>query len=114
MDFDAIAGAGCVSFGSAYLKSRSSDSFTAALKDFIAPTPTGLNNCGSLKIVKTKKHAEATPTTQPHAGVVFTVTGTGFPAGGTQYTTDATARSASPASSPATTGSPRPFPRGTP
>ena len=29
---------GCTSFGSAYLKSRSSDSFTAALKDFIAPT----------------------------------------------------------------------------
>jgi len=89
IDFDAIAGSGCVSFGSAYLKSRSSDSFTAALKDFIAPTETGLNNCGTLKIVKTKKHAEATPTTQPHAGVVFTVTGTGFPAAGTQYTTDA-------------------------
>ncbi|MEV1131484.1 prealbumin-like fold domain-containing protein [Agromyces sp. NPDC049794] len=89
IDFGAIAGSGCVSFGSAYLKSRSSDSFTAALKDFIAPTETGLNNCGVLKIVKTKKHAEATPTTQPHAGVVFTVTGTGFPAGGTQYSTDA-------------------------
>jgi len=88
IDFSAIAGSGCVSFGSAYLKSRSSDSFSAALKDFIAPVETGLNNCGSLKIVKTKKHAEATPTTQPHAGVVFTVTGTGFPAGGTQYTTD--------------------------
>jgi hypothetical protein len=89
IDFSAIAGSGCVSFGSAYLKSRSSDSFSAALKDFIAPTETGLNNCGVLKIVKTKKHAEATPTTQPHAGVVFTVTGTGFPAAGTQYTTDA-------------------------
>jgi hypothetical protein len=37
VDFDAIAGTGCAAFGSAYLKSRSSDSFTAALKDFIAP-----------------------------------------------------------------------------
>ena len=88
IDFSAIAGSGCVSFGSAYLKSRSSDSFTAALKDFIAPTETGLNNCGALKIVKTKKHAEATPTTQPHSGVVFTVTGAGFPQAGTTYTTD--------------------------
>ena len=28
---------GCLTFGSAYLKSRSSDSFTAALKDFVPP-----------------------------------------------------------------------------
>ena len=87
VDFSAIVGNDCVSFGSAYLKSRSSDSFTAALKDFIAPTETGLNNCGALKIVKTKKHAEATPTTQPHAGVVFGVTGGDLPAG-TTVTTD--------------------------
>ena len=32
----------CSSFGSAYLKSRSSDSFSAALKDFIAPTNVNL------------------------------------------------------------------------
>jgi hypothetical protein len=42
----------CVSFGSAYLKSRSSDSFTAALKDFIAPVPTDISNCGGLTIEK--------------------------------------------------------------
>jgi hypothetical protein len=78
----------CGTFGSAYLKSRSSDSFTAALKDFIAPTETGLNNCGALKIVKTKKHAESVPSTQPHAGVVFGVTGGTLPAG-TTVTTDA-------------------------
>jgi len=35
----------CTSFGSAYLKSRSSDSFTAALKDFIAPIPVDISNC---------------------------------------------------------------------
>jgi hypothetical protein len=43
----------CESFGSAYLKSRSSDSFTAAMKDFIAPRPVNLTNCGSIEITKT-------------------------------------------------------------
>ncbi len=42
----------CDSFGSAYLKSRSSDSFTAALKDFIAPIPVNISNCGSVQIEK--------------------------------------------------------------
>ena len=44
---------GCQSFGSAYLKSRSSDSFTAALKDFIAPIPVSITNCGKVNITKT-------------------------------------------------------------
>ena len=35
----------CQSFGKAYLKSRSSDSFTAAVKDFIAPINVNINNC---------------------------------------------------------------------
>jgi hypothetical protein len=35
----------CGKFGSAYLKSRSSDSFTAALKDFVPPTPVNISNC---------------------------------------------------------------------
>jgi uncharacterized surface anchored protein len=43
---------GCQTFGSAYLKSRSSDSFTAAVKDFIAPVAIDLTNCGQVKIVK--------------------------------------------------------------
>jgi hypothetical protein len=42
----------CQSFGSAYLKSRSSDSFTAALKDFIAPQPVNISNCGTVIIHK--------------------------------------------------------------
>jgi hypothetical protein len=88
VDFSALGSStGCTSFGSAYLKSRSSDSFTAALKDFIAPTPTGLNNCGALKIVKTKKDAASNPTTQPGAGVNFTVTGPSYP-NGTTVTTE--------------------------
>jgi hypothetical protein len=43
----------CESFGSAYLKSRSSSSFTAEQKDFISPAAVSLNNCGSLLIYKT-------------------------------------------------------------
>src|SRR4029453_9404175 len=85
---DVLGGTGWVGFGSAYLKSRSSDSFTAALKDFIAPTATGLNNCGALKIVKTKKHAASVPSTQPPAGVGVGVKGGAVPAG-TTVTTDA-------------------------
>jgi Prealbumin-like fold domain len=42
----------CESFGSAYLKSRSSDQFTAALKDFIAPIPVTIQNCGNIIIRK--------------------------------------------------------------
>jgi uncharacterized surface anchored protein len=42
----------CTSFGSAYLKSRSSDSFTSALKDFIAPVGVNITNCGSINIHK--------------------------------------------------------------
>jgi hypothetical protein len=42
----------CTSFGSAFVKSRSSDSFTSALKDFIAPTPVSISNCGRVVIRK--------------------------------------------------------------
>jgi uncharacterized repeat protein (TIGR01451 family) len=35
----------CVNFGQAYLKSRSSDSFTSEIKDFIAPIPVSVSNC---------------------------------------------------------------------
>ncbi|MFC5789629.1 hypothetical protein EDM22_16470 [Agromyces tardus] len=53
INFTSLLGTqGCTSFGSAYLKSRSSDSFTAALKDFIAPTPINISNCGKVIIRK--------------------------------------------------------------
>jgi hypothetical protein len=52
LDFDALTGGGCVPFGSAYLKSRSSDSFTAAVKDFIAPATLNLSTCGTITIIK--------------------------------------------------------------
>jgi hypothetical protein len=42
----------CTSFGSAMLKSRSSDSFTSQLKDFVAPVGINLTNCGQVIIRK--------------------------------------------------------------
>ena len=42
----------CESFGSAMLKSRSSDSFTSQLKDFVSPANINLQNCGQVIIRK--------------------------------------------------------------
>jgi hypothetical protein len=42
----------CASFGSAMLKSRSSDAFTSQLKDFVAPVGINLQNCGRVIIRK--------------------------------------------------------------
>jgi hypothetical protein len=66
LDFDALTGgtARCASFGSAYLKSRSSDSFTAALKDFIAPATLNLNNCATVRIRKETDPEEDPNTTE--------------------------------------------------
>jgi hypothetical protein len=58
----------CESFGSAYLKSRSSSSFTAEQKDFISPATVSLNNCGSLLIFKTDGAGNGL------AGATFTAT----------------------------------------
>ena len=66
LDFDALTGGTgqCVSFGSAYLKSRSSDSFTSALKDFIAPEALDLDNCATVIIRKQTDPDEDPNTTQ--------------------------------------------------
>lgn len=42
----------CEHFGSAFLKSRSSSSFSAELKDFIAPVAINISNCGNIIIRK--------------------------------------------------------------
>jgi hypothetical protein len=42
----------CTAFGSAMVRSRSSSSFTAEIKDFVAPIPVNITNCGSVKIIK--------------------------------------------------------------
>ena len=54
VSMDAIFGEGeCESFGSAYLKSRSSDSFTSALKDFVPPADVNVVSCASVEVTKT-------------------------------------------------------------
>ncbi len=64
LDFDALTGGTgtCTSFGSAYLKSRSSDSFPAALKDFIAPVATNIGNCGQV-IIRKETNPDEDPNT---------------------------------------------------
>lgn len=53
VDLDAIFPADqCNPLGFAFLKSRSSDSFTAAMKDFIAPIAVNISNCGTIVIKK--------------------------------------------------------------
>jgi Prealbumin-like fold domain len=67
---------GC-SFGSAstFLKSRSSSSFPAEVKDFVAPVSTPLfTNCGALKVTKT-----SSKTGNALAGAHFTITHNGTP-----------------------------------
>src|SRR5262245_28554196 len=43
----------CTHFGRAYVKSRSSASFSAEMKDFIAPVAINIDNCPDLEVVKT-------------------------------------------------------------
>ena len=50
----------CEAFGSTFLKSRSSSSFTAELKDFIAPIPVNISNCGTIEIHKVTENGDDT------------------------------------------------------
>ena len=59
----------CTSLGSAYLSSRSSDSFTAALKDFVPPKDISITNCGSIEVTKTDDASPANPL----SGAAFTL-----------------------------------------
>jgi hypothetical protein len=76
LDLSAIFGTTCESFGSAYLKSRSSDSFTAALKDFVPPAAVNISNCGSVQVNKTNDLGAAL------AGAGFTLYKDAAPIGG--------------------------------
>jgi len=42
----------CTAFGSAFLKSRSAASFPSEVKDFVAPQPINISNCGTVNIIK--------------------------------------------------------------
>jgi hypothetical protein len=65
LDLDFVFDEGqCESFGSAFLKSRASDSFTSQLKDFIRPVPVNITNCGSVIIRKVTDPASDPTTTR--------------------------------------------------
>jgi hypothetical protein len=49
----------CEAFGSAFVKSRSSASFTAEAKDFIAPIPVNISNCGTITIHKVTENGDS-------------------------------------------------------
>ena len=46
-------------FGSAFLKSRSSASFPAEVKDFVAPQPVNISNCGTITMHKVTENGDA-------------------------------------------------------
>jgi hypothetical protein len=102
----------CVAFGSAFLKSRSSASFPAEVKDFVAPQPVNISNCGTITVHKVTENGDAdfdyTTTgglspatftlsngeTQPYSSVVagsYSVTESAPPAGWTLKSLDCTA-----------------------
>jgi hypothetical protein len=61
----------CEAFGSAFLKSRSSASFPAEVKDFVAPQPVNISNCGTIVIKKV-----TIPSPDPtNTSFAFTLTG---------------------------------------
>jgi Prealbumin-like fold domain len=57
----------CEALGSAFLKSRASASFPAEVKDFVAPQPVNISNCGTVNIHKQDDVGA------PLAGAVFTL-----------------------------------------
>jgi uncharacterized repeat protein (TIGR01451 family) len=66
----------CFHLGSVYAKSRSSDSFTSAMKDFIAPMKIAIASCPDVTVLKTAD--QATISTGDTAGFTVTVTNTGI------------------------------------
>jgi uncharacterized surface anchored protein len=66
--------------------------FTLAQGESRALSFTNVAQLGAIKVTKTRKNASAAsgdPNSQPHAGVVFTITGGAIPAPGVTDTTDA-------------------------
>src|SRR5215216_5383543 len=49
----------CTALGSAFLKSRASASFPAEVKDFIAPQPVNISNCGTITVHKVTENGDA-------------------------------------------------------
>jgi hypothetical protein len=71
----------CTTFGSVYLRSRSSATDTDENKDFIAPEPVTISNCGVVKVHKTDDNGAL-------AGAGFTLYEDVAPIGGSKGTGD--------------------------
>jgi hypothetical protein len=89
----------CEAFGSAFVKSRSSSSFGAELKDFIAPVAVNVSNCGTITIHKVTENGDSSfgyTTTGGLSPSTFnlsnggTQTYTGVPAGSSSVTENLT------------------------
>jgi hypothetical protein len=77
--FSALFGTStCGKFGSVYLKSRSSDSFTSEIKDFIGPQHVSISNCATLTTDSTDSATIGNPIsdTATLSGATPTATGT--------------------------------------
>jgi len=77
----------CKAFGSAFLKSRASASFPAEVKDFVAPVPVNISNCGRVTIIK---HTDPAGINQDFS-YTSNVTGTTTASGSTACPTGAAA-----------------------
>jgi hypothetical protein len=73
-----FGGIQCGKFGSAYLKSRSSDSFTSEIKDFVPPKSVQLSNCTGLTTSATQSATLGNPIsdTATLSGATSDATGT--------------------------------------
>jgi hypothetical protein len=69
---EAFGSVGCRTFNSVYVKSRSSTSFTAALKDFIAPQQVQINTCATIELRNTATVTSSVP--EASDGAIINVT----------------------------------------
>jgi hypothetical protein len=91
----------CEAFGSTFVKSRSSSSFTAEAKDFIAPVGVNISNCGTVTIHKVTENGDSsfgyTTTGNLNGPSTFSLSNggsqpyTGVPAGSSSVTENLTA-----------------------
>jgi hypothetical protein len=102
VDLNVLLGANCGKFGSVYLKSRSSTSFTSEIKDFIAPKVVTISNCSAIA-------TSATNSTMPNAITdTATLTDVTNPTGSITFKvyTDAACTTLAPGTSTITVNSP--------
>ena len=86
-----ILGGSCEAFGSIFTKSRSSNSFSADLKDRINPLPVDLSTCGQITILKDDENGD------PLGGATFSVTPNPFTGSGSLSVADNSAPDDDPA-----------------